>query len=47
MKKNLKAIILIYIGVAIFSYALSFRMGRLSSVEDSKNQNKSIVLKLR
>ena len=47
MKKNIKVMVLIYIGVAIASYLLSYRMNRLSNVEETKNQNKSIVLKLR
>ena len=47
MKKNVKVMVLIYIGVALASYLVSCRMNRLSSVEETKNQNKSIVLKLR
>ena len=47
MKKNIKVMVLIYIGVAIVSYGLSVRMNRLSNIEETKNQNKSIVLKLR
>ena len=47
MKKNVKFVVLVYVGVAIMIYAMSLRIGRLSSVEDNKNENKSIVLKLR
>ncbi len=47
MKKNVKAMILIYVGVAMVSYLLSYRMNRLSKVEETENQNKSIVLKVR
>lgn len=47
MKKNVKFVVLVYVGVAIMTYAMSLRIDRLSSVEDNKNENKSIVLKLR
>ena len=47
MKKNIKVIALIYVGVALLTYALTLRIERLSSVEDTKNQNKSIVLKVK
>lgn len=47
MKKNVKFVLLVYVGVAIMIYAMSLRIDRLSSVEDNKNENKSIVLKLR
>ena len=47
MKKNVKFVVLVYVGVAIMIYAMSLRIDRLSSVEDNKNENKSIVLKLR
>ena len=47
MKKNLKLIALIYVGVAILTYALTLRVERLESIEDTNNQNKSIVLKLK
>lgn len=47
MKKNLKIIALIYVGVAILSYALTLRVDRLESMEDTGYQNRKIVLKLR
>ena len=47
MKKNIKVIALIYVGVAVLTYALTLRMESLSSIEDTKNQNKSIVLKVK
>ncbi len=47
MKKDLKLITIIYVGVAILTYALTLRIDRLESVEDTKYQTKSIVLKLK
>ena len=47
MKKDLKLIAIIYVGVAILTYALTLRIDRLESVEDTKYQTKSIVLKLK
>ena len=47
MKKNLKLIVLIYVGVAVLTYALTLRVDKLESMEDLNNQNKSIVLKLK
>lgn len=47
MRKDLKVIALIYLGVAVLAYALTVRVERLSSTEDTVNQNKSIVLKIR
>ena len=47
MKKDLKLIVIIYVGVAILTYALTLRIDRLESVEDTKYQTKSIVLKLK
>ena len=47
MKKNLKIIALIYIGVAALTYALTLRIERLEAQEDIKNQNQSIVLRIR
>lgn len=47
MKKNIKIIALIYIGVALFAYSLSLRTERLESKDDIRNQNESIVLKLK
>ena len=47
MKKNIKVFALIYIGVALFAYALSLRVERLESYDDIRNQNEAIVLKLK
>lgn len=47
MKKNIKFMILIYVGVALFAYALSLRVERLESRDDISNKNESIVLKIR
>lgn len=46
MKKNMKIIGLIYIGVALFAYALSLRIERLEKSGDLRNQNESIVLRI-
>ena len=47
MKKDLKLIAIIYVGVAVLTYALTLRIDRLESVEDTNYQTKSIVLKLK
>lgn len=47
MKKNIKIIALIYIGVAALTYALTLRIERLENQEDIKNQNQSVVLRIR
>lgn len=47
MKKNIKVIALIYLGVAVLTYALTLRVDKLESMEDTAHQNKSIVLKLK
>ena len=47
MKKNLKLIVIIYVGVALLTYAMTLRVDRLESMEDQANQSKSIVLKLK
>ena len=47
MKKNLKLIALIYVGVAILTYALTLRVDRLENVEDTSYQNRKIVLKIK
>ena len=47
MKKNIKIIALIYIGVALLTYLLTLRIERLENQEDIKNQNQSIVLRIR
>lgn len=47
MKKNLKFIAIIYIGVALFTYALTLRVERLEAQEDYQKQNESIVLRIK
>lgn len=47
MKKNLKLIAIIYIGVALFTYALTLRVERLEAQEDYQKQNESIVLRIK
>ena len=47
MKKNIKIIALVYVGVAVLTYALTLRVERLEGQEDIENQNKSIVLRVR
>ena len=47
MKKNIKIIALVYIGVALLTYALTVRIERLEVQGDKDNQNKSIVLRIR
>ena len=47
MKKNIKIITLVYVGVALLTYVLTLRVDKLESMEDQANQNKSIVLKLK
>lgn len=47
MKKNIKIITLIYIGVALFTYALTLRVDSLEAQEDFQNKNQAIVLRTR
>lgn len=47
MKKNIKFIALLYIGVALFTYALTLRVNRLEAQEDYQKQNQAIVLRTR
>ena len=47
MKKNLKLIVIIYVGVALLTYAMTLRVDRLESMEDTAAQNKRVVLKLK
>ncbi len=47
MKKDIKIIALIYIGVAVFTYAISLRMNRLEMQEDVQKQNQEIVLHIK
>lgn len=46
MKKDIKIIALIYVGVAVLTYALTLRVDRLEQQEDIQNQNKAIVLSI-
>ena len=47
MKKNIKFIALLYIGVALFTYVLTLRVNRLEAQEDYQKQNQAIVLRTR
>ena len=48
MKRKIKIITLVYLGVAVLTYALTLRVDKLESMEESNTyQNKSIVLKLK
>ena len=47
MKKNIKILALIYVGVALFAYILSLRVERLESKDDISNKNEAIVLKMK
>lgn len=47
MKKNIKIIALIYIGVAVLTYALTLRIERLEEKGDIENKNQSIVLRIK
>ena len=47
MKKDFKVIALIYVGVALFAYALTLRIESLSSREEIAKQNQSIILKIK
>ncbi len=45
MKKNVQFILLIYLGVALFTYALTLRVDRLEAQEDYQKQNQAMVLR--
>lgn len=47
MKKNIKLITIIYIGIALFTYALTLRVERLEAQEDYQKQNQAIVLRMK
>ena len=47
MKKNLKLVAFIYIGIALFTYLLTLRVDRLESWEDYEKQNRTIAVKIR
>ena len=47
MKKNLKLVAFIYIGIALFTYFLTLRVDRLESWEDYEKQNRTIAVKIR
>lgn len=45
-KINVKAVILIYIGVAFFTYISTLRIGNLERSNPNNETNKSVVIKL-
>ena len=45
-KLNLKAVILLYVVVALFTYITTIRIGNLEKGNPNNEPNKSIVLKL-
>ena len=47
MKKEMKLVVLIYLGVAILTYALTLRVEHLESQEDYQNQKEEIVYRTR
>lgn len=47
MKKEIKIMALVYVLVALFTYALTLRVDSLESASDINNHNRSIVLKLK
>lgn len=47
MKKNIKIVALVYVGLALFTYALTLRTDRLERSGDLRNHNQSLVLELR
>lgn len=47
MKRSVKIIILIYIGVAVFTYAIALRTNQLEQQDDYKIQKESIVFKIK
>ena len=44
MKKSIKIIALIYVGVAAFTYALSLRVDRLEAQDEYQIQKESLLL---
>lgn len=47
MKKNMKVVVLIYIGVALFTYALTLRVDRLESQGDKMINSSSVTLRIK
>lgn len=47
MKKNMKVVVLIYIGVALFTYALTLRVDRLESQGDKQINSSNSQLAFR
>ena len=47
MKKSIKIIALIYVGVAAFTYALSLRVDRLEAQDEYQIQKESLVFRLK
>ena len=46
MKKDIKILAIIYIGIFLFAHVLSFRMEKLETQEDSIIHKKSVVIKI-
>ena len=47
MKKDIKAIALFYLGVALFTYTFNFGINSLSNNAERDDQNKTLVIKLK
>ena len=47
MKKSIKIVALIYVGVAAFTYALSLRVDRLEAQDEYQIQKESLVFRLK
>ncbi len=47
MKRNIKLVVFIYVGVAVFTYALAQRVNHLEISGDYQRQNEAIVLRLK
>jgi hypothetical protein len=47
MKKNIKIIAFIYIGVALFTYLLTLRVDNLENQEDYENQSRELVFRVK
>lgn len=47
MKKNIKIIVLVYVGLACLTYVLTLRIERLEAQDDINIQNKRVALRVR
>jgi hypothetical protein len=47
MKKNIKIIAFIYIGVALLTYLLTLRVDNLEHQEDYENQSRELVFRVK